>query len=937
MNIKAAPVVPFSLKDAPSLIERVLPSMKISSEAQKERKAVQSQLLTSIASYWKGRKPLFLARACVLGSLLPATDDVEGDLQLFEQLLRIDDASFADRLGRGQDLETILRLPYNERIEVTGKLSAIADRHPRSVFSEANRRLSTSASNLAELIEQLGIMRFGRRPRVADTFSGGGSIPYEAARLGCDVYASDLNPIACMLTWGAVDFLSKGDAFFDRFNTERTQVITRLQKRLLESGFEASEQGHQARIYLYCVEALDRSTGWRVPMSPSWVLHEGSRTILKLVPDQKAKRFLFEVVANADDVAYTDAQNGTVQSGSLVYEVDGLEHSVSLQSLRGDSARRRGALATTDLRLWEKSDIVPRVDDIYGERLCAVKWTSENGNEYFLPPTEHDVAVEARIISTVSNSLSEWQNIGLVPDMPIESGDNTDQPIREKGWTHWHHLFNARQLLMAAWLREEIEKVEDADIRSGLLLIMGKMLNRGSRLCRWQAHRAISADVFYNQALNTFYNYGCRASSYFENIFNEDFAGRFSYFGTAEIKSTPAARLDSDNDIYITDPPYADAVNYHEITEFFIAWFRKCPPETFANWHWDSRRKLATKGRGEEFRSSMIEAYKAMADHMPDNGVQIVMFTHQDGKVWSDMAQIFWGAGLQVMADWYIATETTTELKKGGYVQGTHIIVLRKRAGTESGYSDEITQEVKDEVARQIEDMVGLNQSLRGHGRSENLFNDADLQMAGYAAALRVLTKYVKIDGKDMTVEALRPRATNERTLIDDIIEYAVQVANEHLVPEGMGEQTWRKLTGTERFYLKMMDIETTGSKKVDNYQNFAKAFRVADYGDLMSSVAANGAALKRATDFGKRHMGGDEFGSSLTRAVLYALWEMQNGVEDDLVIGHIRDLASNYLDQRSDLQSIAGYIAEKRKQIDLAESQNATILVGLIKNERLG
>jgi len=301
------------------------------------------------------------------------------------------------------------------------------------------------------------------------------------------------------------------------------------------------------------------------------------------------------------------------------------------------------------------------------------------------------------------------------------------------------------------------------------------------------------------------------------------------------------------------------------------------------------------------------------------------------------MAQIFWGAGLQVMADWYIATETTSELKKGGYVQGTHIIVLRKRAGSEGGYSDEITQEVKEEVARQIEEMVGLNQSLRGHGRSENLFNDADLQMAGYAAALRVLTKYAKIDGKDMTVEALRPRAKNEKTVIDDIIEYAVQVANEHLVPEGMAEATWRKLSGTERFYLKMMDIETTGSKKVDNYQNFAKAFRVPDYDALMSSVAANGAALKRAADFGKRQMGADEFGSSPTRAVLYALWEMKSGVDDDVVLGHLRDLSTNYLDQRADLLAIASYIASKREQIDVAEAKNATILAGLIKNERLG
>ena len=47
-----------------------------------------------------------------------------------------------------------------------------------------------------------------------------------------------------------------------------------------------------------------------------------------------------------------------------------------------------------------------------------------------------------------------------------------------------------------------------------------------------------------------------------------------------------------------------------------------------------------------------------MTKHMPENGLQIVMFTHQDGSVWADMANIFWGAGLRVTAAWYIATST---------------------------------------------------------------------------------------------------------------------------------------------------------------------------------------------------------------------------------------------------------------------------------------
>ena len=87
-------------------------------------------------------------------------------------------------------------------------------------------------------------------------------------------------------------------------------------------------------------------------------------------------------------------------------------------------------------------------------------------------------------------------------------------------------------------------------------------------------------------------------------------------------------------------------------------------------WTWDSRRDLAIKGSGDDFRRGMVEAYKAMTEHMPDNGMQCVMFTHQDTGVWSDMVSIFWASGLQVVGAWYIATETTSELKKGGYRAG---------------------------------------------------------------------------------------------------------------------------------------------------------------------------------------------------------------------------------------------------------------------------
>ncbi|MFZ0254876.1 MAG: DUF1156 domain-containing protein [Gammaproteobacteria bacterium] len=91
-----------------SLIERLLPVQKLSAEAYKEQMAVHGKTLTALGSYWKGRKPLILAKACVLGCLLPATDDPARDLEIFEKLMAMDDESFAVRWKRRPKPKEIL-------------------------------------------------------------------------------------------------------------------------------------------------------------------------------------------------------------------------------------------------------------------------------------------------------------------------------------------------------------------------------------------------------------------------------------------------------------------------------------------------------------------------------------------------------------------------------------------------------------------------------------------------------------------------------------------------------------------------------------------------------------------------------------------------------------------------------------------------------------
>ncbi len=974
-----------ALRDAPALIESVFPVQKVSFEAQKERKANLGQTLTGLGSYWKGRKPLILVRAIVLGSLLPPTDDAESGLAIFEALLAFDDESLARRAlaataFSATALQQLISIPDPERYfggrgwrrGVTDEDKLVLYRRALATFASyeekaslckrpeevdqdwlyapvwpvVNRhyaRFGIEAHSFPELIEQLGILRYGHRPRVGDTFCGGGSIPFEAARLGCDVYAADLNPIACMLTWGALNIIGASPERRAEVEKAQREVAEAVDREITALGIEHDEQGNRAKAYLYCLETRCPETGWTIPMSPSWVISQDKRVIARLKPDHTKRRFDIEIRSGVADAEMKAAEKGTVRDGGLVYELDGKTWRTPIKTLRGDYRLPDGTTGNR-LRRWKKADFKPRPDDIFQERLYCIQWITQKSlnqsrqETFFAAATEADLERERCIEALVAENLGRWQEDGLAPDMSIEPGDKTDEPIRTRGWTHWQHLFNARQLTCLALLYQQVSA---SSLRTELTVAFAKSLDRSAKLCQWSSTHAqdIPLRVFVNQALNTLYNWGVRTADSFVGAFLfREFRSLNTVrgFGAAEVSTESAAQTDKECEFWITDPPYADAVNYHEITEFFIAWLRKNPPKPFDEWVWDSRRALAIKGSGEDFRRNMVAAYSTMATHMPENGMQCVMFTHQDTGVWSDLVGIFWAAGLQVVAAWYIATETTSELKKGGYVQGTVTLMLRKRpAGDRPAFKQRLLPAVRQEVDRQIRTMMHLNTAVKAH-HGEPVFNDSDLQMAGYAAALKVLTGYTHIGGEDVTSFALRPRVKGEVTVVDEIVQQAAEAASNLLVPEGLAADTWGKLSGIERFVLRMMDMETTGARKLDNYQNFAKAFRVQDYARVMANVAPNEARLKQVSEFASRDLtDSTELGATRLGRLVIALQQMRAELEPQTIISQLQAEMPDFLEARPLLVDLLAFVERKAPSADVRTA--AEVLGARLKNQRFG
>lgn len=886
----------------PAFIETQFPIARLSAEAYKERKANNGQTLTRLGKWW-GRKPLILVRASILGMLMPASDNPKKDREIFLKILTMDDEGVWQRCkgevpaavwreaasseirdeyfsARGfkqgmsdEEKEEVCaqiwellddaerktlddqrrrpvpsrvdfdELPYAERISHCDRPENVSG-PAEAAWVEINTHLGTTASSLTELVEQLGQSTFGHTPRVGDCFCGGGSIPFEAARIGCQAFGSDLNPVAGLLTWASLNLLGGGKEVQEEVMRVQAKALETADRQVTEWNIEHNEQDELADAYLYCVEVRPEGCDYYIPLAPSWLIGEKSKVVARWCRVEGSDRLQPEIlkVNDADLKLYKEGKGATIIDSRVIDPFDP-SRSWSIEALRGPEGLRR----------WTNDDVVPRPGDVFQERLYCIRWVKtvmKNGRpkevRRYAAPDAADLAREIKVLELLRERFADWQQHGFIPSKAIVSGYNTEQPIRERGLSYWHQLFTPRQLLTHGLLAEIAARATSVGAsHAACLLGVGRMADWNSRLSAWMFHKGNEKgnQVFYNQALNCHFNYATRPLPKLEDTFSILKDVRLeSFYDRASVRLCDARDLRETCDLWITDPPYADAVNYHELADFFLAWYDKQLSRIFPEWTPDARAELAVRGNGEDFRRSMVGIYRNLAQHMPDNGLQMVMFTHQNPAVWADLGMILWAAGLKAAAAWTISTETdAVGIKKGNYVQGTVCLVLRKRIANEPGFLDEVYPLVEDEVKRQIESMQALDED------GEPNFNDADYNLAAYAAALKVLTQYGTLDGRDVEHEVFAVRVRNEKSDFQTVIERALGIACDMLIPRGL-DNSWRELSLVERYYLRALDIESRGERRKGMYEELARGFGVTDIRPLLKSDKANGARMHTAS-----------------------------------------------------------------------------------------
>lgn len=265
------------MNDYSRLIEHAFPLRQASIDSVHEKNVRHGHIST--LHLWPARRPLAASRAALLATLLPDPGTPEGRKAICEKIGGKLKSAKPDKEGRVRD-------------ETEGGVL----RWKREIDNKAT---------LDSLREEIRKVNGGFAPKILDPFSGGGAIPLEAMRLGCEVTAADVNPLAwfilkCTLeypqklagkTQPLPDYILRDRAFMASFLKEVKGLTgAKLQKTLNALGHQAREGEHQQEEWDFEEAAasadvsLEADLAWHVRALGRKVLLEARKKLSYLYP-----------------------------------------------------------------------------------------------------------------------------------------------------------------------------------------------------------------------------------------------------------------------------------------------------------------------------------------------------------------------------------------------------------------------------------------------------------------------------------------------------------------------------------------------------------------------------------------------------------------------------------------------------------------------------
>ena len=464
------------------LIEVDFPIRPVSEESVREKNIRHGHIST--LHIWWARRPLAASRTTALAALLP------DDPHRREALLRL-----------------------------------VRDLAPYEAVQGENPELEKARALIREAFG-------GRPPRVLDPFAGGGSIPLEALRLGCEVHALDYNPVAVLILKCVLEYpqrYAKPDSvstlplpvrerssllLFEEEGPDESPLLRAVRawgawvleeaRRELQPFYPPDPDGSVPVGYIWArtLPCQNPACGVEIPlMRQTWLAKKDNRKIaLRLVPNRAARRVDAEIVEGR--AISFDPEEGTVTRAHVRCPLCG-------GSIDDDATRR----------LFREGKA--------GQRMMAVvlHHPDRPGKRYRLPTARDLEAYRAAEQALEEKRRKLWEEWGMdpVPDepTPIGGGPGAERAfsVHKYGLTRWGDLFNARQKLALLTFADKVRQAHaqmrsqsaDPDFAKAVVTYLAFTVNKiadyCSTLCQWRNNLETVGHTFSRQALPMLWDY----------------------------------------------------------------------------------------------------------------------------------------------------------------------------------------------------------------------------------------------------------------------------------------------------------------------------------------------------------------------------------------------------------------------------------------------
>ncbi|MDH7481131.1 MAG: DUF1156 domain-containing protein [Armatimonadota bacterium] len=758
------------------LIEVDFPIRKVSEESVREKNIRHGHIST--LHIWWARRPLAASRATALAALLP------------------DDANRREYL-----------------------LDLVKDVSPWEAVSNGE---SPKIEEARQLIREA----YGERaPKVLDCFAGGGSIPLEALRLGCETYALDYNPVAVLLNKAVLEYPQKfGKGYqgsmgipqnglgLDASNNPLLDAVRYWGNWVLEEARKELQQFYPndpdgsipvGYIWARTIPCQNPSCNVDIPlMRQTWLSKKDKKRVaLRMIPNPGEGRIDFEIVGQDGRPLDFNPDEGTVSRAHVRCPLCG-------GSIDDNTTRR----------LFREGKS--------GQRMVAVvlHHPKRSGKTYRLPTDKDLAAYHAAEAVLDAKRKALWADWGMdpVPDEEMNKDDPTTVAGRGYGVERWGDLFNTRQKLALITFAEKVRQAHarmldagaDGEFAKAVAAYLALAADMTAAFCnvlaRWENTSEAIKHLFSRQALPMLWDYV--ELHPFSGSTGSAEAGWEYYMGVlfhcSQIICNPQPSIPTANhgsaadlpwtdnsfDAVLTDPPYYDNVNYSALSDFFYVWLKRTVgdlyPELFATpltpksgeIVQDPNRQGGRDAARAFFEKMLTQAFREMHRVLKPEGIAVVVFAHKTTEAWEAVINALLDAGLYMTASWPIHTEMQARLnaQETASLASSIYMVCRKRRTNEVGELALVRREIEERIRERLTQF--WDEGIRG----------ADFFMSAIGPAVEAFGKYERVE-----------KPSGEAVTVAELLEYVRKVVSEFALERIMrGGASMGGVDAVTRFYV---------------------------------------------------------------------------------------------------------------------------------------